>query len=178
MSRLPPPPRHPPTGRRRPPHLGLRRGLVALALLAAPLTGLQAGTVHRCTDAHGTVSYGQQPCPAHTQAAQVQASDTRSEAQRREAEEVLRRDKALANASTRQNRQARPAQTRAEREGTHREAGNLSGPVRQVSVGARDVDRRGTPAEPLRRNPRQFRAKTPKAPHPATPPTSPTDTGR
>lgn len=169
----------PPGGRGR-----LRRGLAALAMLAAPLAGVLpapvlATSVHRCTDARGTVSYSQQPCPAHTEATQVQASDTRSAAQRREAEEVLRRDKALVKA---QARQARQAQLQAEREGSHRQAGNLSGPVRQVGVGSRagshDVDRRGTPAEPLRHNPRQFRAKTPKASSQATPQTSPAASGR
>lgn len=130
---------------------------------AAPAEPASAGSAYRCTTPHGSVSYSQQPCSADAQGQLLRARDERTEAQRQQSQEASRRDKALAHDLDWQSR------LRADKATRHKPA-SLSGPVRQVGVGQREVDRRGAPAEPLQRNPRQFRAKTP---HPAAPKTQP-----
>ncbi|TDP83849.1 uncharacterized protein DUF4124 [Aquabacterium commune] len=118
-------------------------------------TQAPAKTAYRCTSAQGTVSYSQQPCASGTDGRLVRAQDDRTEAQRQQAEANMHRDQAMAQDQARQaRRQADHA--------AHPEPANLSGKVRQVAVGQREVDRRGAPTESLKHNPRQFRAKAPR----------------
>lgn len=109
-------------------------------------------TAYRCTAPQGRVTYSQQPCASGTAERQLQAQDDRTEAQRQQAEEAVRRDKAMAHE---QAWQARLSADHAARQ----KPSDLSGKVKPVSVGQREVDRRGTPAEPLRNNPKLFRTK-------------------
>ncbi|MBT9610016.1 DUF4124 domain-containing protein [Aquabacterium sp.] len=114
---------------------------------------------YRCTSAQGTVSYSQQPCASGTGGRLVQVQDDRTEAQRRQAEANMRRDQAMAQEQAQD--QARQARRQADL-GVHPEPANLSGKVRQVAVGQREVDRRGAPTESLKHHPRHFRAKAPR----------------
>ena len=137
-------------------------GMTMQAHATPPEGTAPRGSAFRCTSAQGTVSYSQQPCAAGTNGQLLRAQDERSDAQRREAEAILARDKKLAQAA---DRQARRAQTRADTEtapddGT--QPGSLGAPVRQVAVGQREVDRRGAQGERLRHDPRHFRAKVPR----------------
>lgn len=144
--------------------LGALAGLILTASMApahgtqpapaAPAEPASAGSAYRCTAPHGSVSYSQRPCPADAQGQLLHARDERTEAQRQQSQEASRRDKALAHDLDWQSR------LRADKAARHKPA-SLSGPVRQVAVGQREVDRRGAPTEPLQHNPRQFRAKTP-----------------
>ena len=132
-------------------------GLAAVALTPSLTLGATSPTktAYRCTTPQGGVSYSQQPCTTGADGRLVQARDDRTDAQRQQALDAVERDKALATA------QARLSQQTAEHAAKQR-PNNLSGKVRQVSVGQREVDRRGIPAEPLKHNARQFRAKTPR----------------
>ena len=158
-------------------HVGALAGLILTAWMvpahgtqpapATPAEPASAGSAYRCTTPHGSVSYSQQPCNADAQGQLLHARDERTEAQRQQSQEASRRDKALAHDLDWQ------ARLRADKVARYKPA-SLSGPVRQVAVGQREVDRRGAPAEPLQRNPRQFRAKTP---HKATPKAQPGASG-
>jgi hypothetical protein len=120
------------------------------------------GSAYRCTSAQGTVSYSQQPCAADAKGQLVRAQDDRSDTQRRQGEAVLARDKKLANASARQTRRAKSPDDPDSGRSTGQEPGSLSGPIKQVAVGQREVDRRGATTERLRPDPRHFRAVAPR----------------
>lgn len=147
-------------------HIPPLRALAGLSKLATALLLSQtAGTLavaatstqsaYRCVTAQGAVSYSQQPCPISTEERLVNAQDDRTEAQRQQAQANVQRDKAMAHDHA---RQARLHTDRA----TQHMPSDLSGKVRQVAVGQREVDRRGLSTESLKHNPRQFRAKAPR----------------
>ncbi|WP_290905265.1 DUF4124 domain-containing protein [Aquabacterium sp.] len=139
--------------------LGQAQGASPLAARSAlggdPPIKAPVKAAYRCTSAQGTVSYSQQPCAAGTDGRLVQAQDDRTEAQRQQAEANMHRDQAMAHDQARQAR-------RQTDHAAHPEPANLSGKVRQVAVGQREVDRRGAATESLKHNPRQFRAKAPR----------------
>lgn len=137
--------------------LSMLMGLAAAALTPSLAHSAPSPTksAYRCTTPQGGVSYSQQPCANGSDGRLVNAQDDRTEAQRQQAHDAVERDKALA---TEQARQAQQASEHAVKQHPN----NLSGKVRQVSVGQREVDRRGIPAEPLKHNARQFRAKAPR----------------
>lgn len=134
----------------------------AQAHATPPESAAPRGSAFRCTSAQGTVSYSQQPCAVGTDGQLLRAQDDRTEAQRREAEAVLARDKKLAKAADRQARRAQRHEDTDTAPDKGSEAGSLSGPVRQVTVGQPEVDRRGAQGERLRHDPRHFRAKAPR----------------
>ncbi len=129
----------------------------ANAALEPPASG---GSAYRCTDAQGRVSYTQQACatgmadPAGANGKLMSFLDERTDAQRAQAHKALQRDEVLARDMSRQSRH------RSNRE-EHLEAGSLSGPVRQVSVGQREVRRPGDTIKPTRRKAAGFRAMVP-----------------
>lgn len=131
-------------------------GLAAALLLGpTPSAAAQAAaatSAYRCTSAQGAVSYSQQPCGSGASSRLVDAKDERTEAQRQQALTHVQKDKALAHD---QAWQARLQADHAARQ----KPSDLSGKVKPVAVGQREVDRRGAPTEPLTHNPRQFRAK-------------------
>lgn len=143
-------------------HLARR---LALSLLAS-LAGMTAHfslvhsatppvkTAHRCTSPQGAVTYSQQPCATGSESRVLQAQDDRTDAQRQEAVDATQRDKAWLQQNQRAQQDAAHA--------AQQHPNSLSGKVRQVSVGQREVDRRGVSAEPLKHNARQFRAKSPR----------------
>ena len=146
-------------------HIPPLRALAGLSKLAAALLLSQAAgtpslaepnaqTAYRCTSAQGAVSYSQQPCGSSADGRLVNTQDDRTEAQRQQAQANARKDKALAHD---QAWQARVQADHAARQ----KPGDLSGKVKPVAVGQREVDRRVAPTEPLTHNPRQFRAKAP-----------------
>lgn len=114
-----------------------------------------AKTAYRCTSAQGAVSYSQRPCEAGAPGQRIDAKDDRTEAQRQQAQANLQRDQALASEAIRKPHQGAD-------HATQTGPANLSGHVRQVAVGQREVDRRGATVETLRRNPHHFRAKAPR----------------
>jgi len=128
---------------------------MALASNLAHSAPVPTKSAYRCTSPQGAVSYSQQPCTAGSNGSLLEARDDRTQAQRQQAHDVALRDQALATEQAKQGRQA------AEHAAKQRPS-DLSGKVRQVSVGQREVDRRGVPAEPLKHNARQFRAKAPR----------------
>lgn len=138
---------------------GLKALAAALLLIpAAATTALaapNAQTTYRCTSAQGAVSYSQQPCGNGANGRLVDTQDERTEAQRLQAQANARKDKAQAHD---QAWQARLQADHAARQ----KPSDLSGKVKPVAVGQREVDRRGAPMEPLQHNPRQFRAKAPR----------------
>lgn len=146
-------------------HIPPLRALAGLSKLAAALLMSQAAgmpalaepnaqTAYRCTSAQGAVSYSQKPCGDNAQGRLVDTQDDRTEAQRQQAHANARKDKALAQD------QAWHARLQADH-AARQMPGDLSGKVKPVSVGQREVNRRGVPTEPLTHNRRQFRAKTP-----------------
>ncbi len=127
----------------------------AAATLASAAPSNPTQKAHRCTSAQGAVSYSQQPCGDGSMGRLVDAQDERTDAQRQQAQANLRKDKALAHD---QAWQARLQADHAARQ----KPSDLSGKVKPVAVGQREVDRRGVPTEPLTHNPKQFRTKAPR----------------
>jgi len=87
------------------PSLPHRAWIVMLSLLCVGV-GAQAGTTaHRCTDAQGRVTYSQAPCHnAQSEATLDQLDDTRTAAQRRQADEMAHRDHMLVQRMARDRR--------------------------------------------------------------------------